>query len=546
MATPSVRHRSAFTVIVDATSTPDFDADPGTQVLRALGKLIADSGLSAQTANGRSSAEDDGIWRTLIGTGEPVTFSPSRRDDDLAFEAVAYRHHDVLVTQVMCSSCAALPMREGYSATGEHVLNSFNRLVLEEASATTIGASLFYWQCAPEGTSAATIDDEVSALLADPGQLLARTDVGCLWLSPDPDFLMAPTVSQDRWVLVTTPEAAQSALPRFVHGGLGTPPFVTVSIARHKWRYEMREYEHGSRLARRTRAEMADTTRDIASALEEFKGPDLPKPDATAALQQAVIRAARVSSELQEVVSRFRALQRTLDVNRINFTTHAPTLLSEAGHGIVRGSQRPEESASAYLDAYTDEVLFSRQIADMQRSRQQIDADLDYLDHDIRRNDLARQTAQLQLQLELQVAGQTELREMASLHSVEAAAVVASLIAIVAAEAMKLGGEEHSIAGTNGRLAFNVLLLAAAGSFALVRLFATFNQKKTLIERGSVAVTGGFAVGTVVAWIWGRTIPLHADIGFVVVGALLSLVVFEFVEASRRGKRTSEGIERRL
>jgi hypothetical protein len=476
-----------------------------------------------------------------------VVFEESSRNGYLvAFTAKTYQDHDALVLQVTAAGVGTRDLSLGYETIGGSLFEGIDGAVLEAASADTLGISVLYWAAGEYDWTDAAVASDIEALPGTGDVLQAGSDIGRLFMSRIVGWPNAPTVSQDRWVLLSRPGVEGLVDSRFLLECDNPPPFVAAAIARHKSEFEWNQFQRAHAKLKELNERLGQTADAVLDA-QRLKHP-CSRADQWLEFREVLVDAADASARFQEALSYCRALRRTLEINRSTFVMCAPALLSEAGHVSVQASPRREEASEAFLDQANDAALFGSEVGRMTTACRQVDADLDYMEQALRRHDVVRQSGQLQLQSQLEVSSQAELREMAAdlremskLHNVEAAAVVASLVGFVVVELLKLG-EERSLSRRHPSLAFHLVLLAVFAAFAIARIPSTRASEKSWLDRISFALATGIGIGALGVWLWPSVVTIVPDLAFVGLGALLGLFVYANVESTlrfRSGSRDS-------
>jgi ppGpp synthetase/RelA/SpoT-type nucleotidyltranferase len=435
------------------------------------------------------------------------------------FQCRVYSHHDSVVIQLVIGKLGdPTDMAVAWADAVSTLHQGFNGNLLEAARQRAIGASAVFWAMADEGTDgwADAHGTEVAQILGGPLERRTDTDLGPLWLSDAAMFPAAPSVSQDNWVLITAAdEASERAVQeRYIHVREGDScDFAKVALARHKIAFEAAQYQAEHEALEREKESLERRARWIVrtQTYHDVALADL-RSDESEEFQQKLARAQPNLAAYSHAATSVEDLRRTVVVNRTNFLINCMALVAEAGVDKVASSADQEVAANEFLEDWQQsngEGIFLPELGKMQARSAQLDVDSDYSGRAIARHAASLRSGGEQLD----IAGQRELGEIAAHGALQAAAVAASVAALLATELLRTGDNLDQ----DPILSFNVIALAVAFSFALVELLT--EPFRGGLQRFMSAATVGFVLATIAALVWsGDGPPLLVDGVFVVVG----------------------------
>lgn len=542
---PRIRDPSLFLSVYLHRHLPGFlEQDPRLIVLRQLDLFAERHALEPATGDWRhaSAAAIDLVALDRSPPALQRLFDAARNTPDEIFRAMAYAHKDALVVQLVLGRFdERASLTNGWTELSSTLVESFDGRELAAAAPGVFGASVVYWAMGHNGRPghlAGTFAAQVEEIIGT-GTRFTETDIGPLWRSEVPVFPDARTVAQDRWVLISddSGEAERVANRRYnVLRGDRPPHFAVVALARHKVAFERAQYaprheqlhQVRRRLDRRSRW-IVEAERDLGARLDQLDTRE------SREFQEKLARAHTNLAEYQHEAAKVDELANTVQINQANFLVNAVALVSQDEADCVATSPRHADAARRALARWRErhtEEIFGAELGQMQILRDQLDADTRYAELLI-----GRQTASLASGGErLRIAEHREIAEIGEYHGVEAAAVVASVAAIVTLELLRLDQTlEHEPV-----LSGNLILFAVTGSFAAVQTLARRGRVKTWLWRASVAVAGGFAAGALGALLWGE-IALAVNAPLVISAALAALAaVLAIEERARRRRRRKE------
>jgi len=199
--------------------------------------------------------------------------------------------------------------------------------------------------------------------------------------------------------------------------------------------------------------------------------------------QRKLAVAGTVLSDYRQSVSILKKLRRTFLVNQRMYLIYSVTLVSERGKHLLANSIDQETAAAKFLATCDHDEIFAAELSRFQGIRNQANSDIDYAMSEIERHQASLQSAGEQLR----IAGEREIGEAAHHLSVDSAAVVASIAAVIATETILKPIEEHP-----ERAIASWFLTAAliVGSFAVTQILSTGCSGKPM-ERRSLALALG-------------------------------------------------------
>ena len=471
--------------------------DPREGVLREVDRFVEKYKLTIDTTpvplRGAAGIDLDnlgsspGEYRLLFRAQTPLRRPPA----GTFCQCLAYEYSDALVVQFAISRFSDW---QGALTTGWNELVSelhagFDGGALDTAQDMIFGVSAVFWVIADDAEDPKEYSDEVRVLAGNQRLLRTSTDLGPLWhcnLSP---FSSAEAVSQDLWMLVTTRNAEEEVNKRYHRPRLLYPPdFAVVALANHKIKFEWHQYlalrsklEHLHRVLDERANQILEVQARLGSELDELrseKGMDFQRK-----LARATNRLASYSSH----VSQARELRRTLLINRRNYLTNCIALISSPVTSQVARSRSQEDAAAKFLDSCPEEEIFGTNLGHIHGICNQLDSDLDYADSLIERHTTSLRSATDQLR----IAGERVLGEIAHHISIDSAAVVASVAAILIVELVVKPSLEPASRVPPLANVWELALAGVIGSFAITQVLSSGCRGKGL-ERHSLALASGF------------------------------------------------------
>jgi hypothetical protein len=287
-------------------------------------------------------------------------------------------------------------------------------------------------------------------------------------------------------MLVTPRQAEVRVNPRFYQPRLNGPPtFVIVALARHKIAYERAEYLRELEGANCIQDDLDRRVREIVDMQRCF-GPELDELRSHSAVefQRRLAEAGAVLADYSQSVSLFKEIRRTVAVNQSSFLIHSVALISTRGADEVAQSVDQESAAARFLAKSHRDEIFASESSDFQGLCRQLDSEIDYGISLAERYAASLSSARDQLR----IAGERELGEIAHHLSIDSAAVVASVIAVIAIEIIIKPAEIHTVQEAIGH--WSLALAVVVGSFALTQVLSSGCRGKHL-ERWSAAIAVG-------------------------------------------------------
>jgi hypothetical protein len=395
----------------------------------------------------------------------------------------AYRHVDVLVLQIEIARFKDWTgtFSEGWDTLSSALRGGFRATVLQAAQREALGLAVFY---------SAIADDDIDRYaeqvrwIADKGvPRRSVTDLGGpLWRIDRPVFTDCPGIPQSLWMLVAAEKAETLVNERFFHR---SSIFVSLALALHKVDYERKRYEtlKPSILDAKRQADLEQRVNSLFdNAKTQF---ELRSKEGIQFRNNLRTIGAKLA-KYRRNVSRVKELYRTIEINRQNYTIRSVPLISASGEIEMKRTIDQERAAVTILELSNDKTdnddekrneddIFLRDLRNIVYDSRQLDADIDYAEVFADRM-TASQRAAGDL---LQIAGQHELGEIGHHLSIDSAAVVASVLAVIVVEAIL---KESKVDWVWWFLALTLVI----GSFAAIQVFG----RKSL-DRFSVAMTIG-------------------------------------------------------
>ena len=508
----------------------DFVEDGRKQVLRMLDAFIEkyalEPDLETKRRYGRAADID------LVALAEsPSTFEmllqchtqyPETRTGTY-YECLAYVYHDALILQIMITKFGDWKgaFRAGWEELTGSLRSGFEGAAFAEAGRATLGLSAVYWAIASSHSEIGTQKELFRSIAGDTTLWQTATDLGApLWHCQQLLFPEYGAISQDLWMLITPRSAEAQVNQRFYQPQVNGPPdFAMAALARHKMVYEggefRREREGMERIEKdleRRVDEIVHFQRRMSAELEELRS------DKGVEFQRKLAEAGAVLADYGQSVGLLKILRRTVLVNLRTFLIHSVALLTSHGAEEVARSVDQEATAARWLAKSQRDEIFGREMGGFQLLSRELDSTIDYASSVIERRALSVRSASDQLR----IAGERELGEIAHHLSIDSAAVVASLVAVITTEMIIKPAEIRTAEEAVGR--WSLALALVVGSFALTQILSSGCRGKHL-ERWSTAIAlglfGGFLANRYLA---ADLVPLLARVRFYHLHEIVALV----------------------
>ena len=420
------------------------------------------------------------------------------------YECLAYAYEDALILQITITKFADWKgtLTGGWDEVTQLLRAGFDGKALDDAPNESLGVSALYWGFADHNSRPETYMNEISLIAEGKGLRQTATDFGGpLWLCDRALFANAPTLPQKLWLLVTPRSAEETVNKRFNQPGLDAPSdFYIVSLALHKIDYERADYHKERERMELTSKSLESHVKEIVD-LQRNLGPELDELRSShgISVQRKLARAMAEVADYRHSIGLLKELRRTLVINRSNFLINSIALISSDDALRVINSIDQETAASTVRANWHRDEIFGREVGRVQGMCRQLDSDIDYAASRAER--LAGSLRSVSDQL--QIAGQRELGEIAHHLSINSAAVVASVVAVIVVE-----GILKDQLSEGDPLFWAAAGFLVVGSFAATQVLSSGCRGKRL-ERGSVAATVGF-FGALFG-IWGLRHAAHID-----------------------------------
>jgi hypothetical protein len=408
------------------------------------------------------------------------------------YECLAYGYHDALVLQVMITKFKdwSGSLLAGWDELTESLLSCFSGDALAAAHRSMLGVSVVYWAIADSRFEMADQEEQLRVIAEGQSLRHVATDLGApLWYCERPLFRDCPGVSQDLWALVTPRRAEAHVNPRFYQPRLNGPPhFAITALARHKIAFESGEFWCERENMKRLKDDLNLQVREIVE-MQRSLGPELDelRNHNAVEFQRRLAEAGAVLADYGHGVSLFKEMRHTVVVNQRVFLIHSVALISARSADEVELSIDQGEAAARFLGKLHDDEVYSSAASAFQGLCHQLDTDIEYGSSLIERQAATLSSARDQLR----IAGERELGEIAHHLSIDSAAVVASVVAVIATE-MILKPSEGSIGEPITRWSLTLALIV--GSFAITQVLSSGCRGKHL-ERWSSAIAIGLFGG---------------------------------------------------
>jgi hypothetical protein len=493
---PAVSDPAIFLSIFLRRDAANSANDGYIQVLHGLDAFINKYGLEpdAQTHRRCSRAADI----DLIGLAKaPPSFNVllqchteyPKSVRGTYYECLAYTYLDALIFQLMVTKFRDWrgPFRAGWDELADSLRSCFDGIAFADASRTTLGISAVYWAI-DSSHSEIGVQKQLFCSIAEAEDLgHTDTDLGApLWRCERPVFPGCAGIPQDLWMLIAPRSAEAEVNARFYQPRMDSPPdFAIAALARHKIAYERDEYgrerdgmgQIENELDRRV-AEIVDSQRRFGSELEELRS------DNALDFQRKLAQAGALLADYGQSIGLLKQLRRTVLVNVSNFLIHSVPLISSHGAEEVALSVDQETAAARALARVHRDEIFCREISAFHFLSREVDSTIDYASSTSERHALSLRSAGDHLR----IAGERELGEIAHHLSIDSAAVVASVVAVIASEIIIRPAETQPAEEAIG--SWLLALALVVGSFALTQALSSGFRGRHL-ERWSVAVAVG-------------------------------------------------------
>jgi hypothetical protein len=409
------------------------------------------------------------------------------------YECLAYAHHDVLMLQLTITKFSdwSGTFLAGWDDLATLLRSGFDGRVLD-AEACVLGATAVYWAIAEEGRPTDVYERQIARFAADSDLRHTATDLGGpLWRTDSRIFPSGATVPQNIWALVTPRSTSKLVNQRFSRWNADGPPdFAVLALALQKLEYEIAQYWTERDTMARIRRPLTERFRALVD-VQRHIGPELSelRSEEGERFQRLLAIAGAHLADYRQSVGVLKQLRRTFALNKGTYVINAVAVTSAAGRQRILASFDQENAAREFWQNVHEDGIVGPDVGRIEGMCRQIDADIDYAETLIERLGASLHSASDQLQ----IAGQRELGEMAHHLSVDSAAVVASIVAIITVEAILKGSGE----GAHASVAMWLFALAIIAASFAATLGLSSGWRGGRLERGSVAAA---------AWLFGSAL----------------------------------------
>ena len=441
-----------------------------------------------------------------------------KSEKGLYIECLLYCYHDTLILQFILTKLGwRTNLAAGWDELNFLLRDGFDFREIGDSGAGTVGVSLVYWACCDP-------DVPIDRYLAGLQQIVDNRplrhvaielsgSLGALWFCEQCFAPDAHPISQNLWLLLTQPTADLEVNERFSQPRLDAPSdFSIVALAIHKIAYEREEFFKERTQMDHERRQLEPKVRMLVNSQRTF-GRDLDelRSEKGKAIQRDLATAGAQLADYQYRVGLLRELFRTLVINQRVMSINAVAVLSEAGAQQVARSSDREQRALMFLSNWNSDEIFRKMAGDTKALCEQIKSDIEY------ESSFAERIAgSLQaIREQLQISGQRELGEIAYHLSIESAALVASIMALIAVEIL-LKDHERSV------LAWAWAMFSVVAVFTAAQVVSDGYQRKPL-QRNSVALTIGLGALCIALKALGETITSSVPWVNIAVGSAAAL-----------------------
>jgi hypothetical protein len=294
------------------------------------------------------------------------------------------------------------------------------------------------------------------------GQLWA-VDSGWLDLPVDPRLMAT-------WVLVSPKPQGEEVYQALQLGGPTPPTLSRLLAARQKFWWQLGRYEEGRGKVRRARESVDKRVRWLITTQRDFE--DSTKITDSQEMEELRFKSARAHTDVAafaaEVV-RIGDARTTLEINLGNYTSFASDLRLPKG----------------------EDEFFGGEIGRMEAAEEQVRNDVTY-----HQGALGRARAALASgDAGFNVSQDRQAGRSVRLGVVQVSGLFASLMALIATEALRLG----EVARLRPWFAAKIILLVLVGSFALAQVLQAWRSVRTKLTSSGMALALGLAVLLVLA-----------------------------------------------
>lgn len=447
------------------------------------------------------------------------------------YQCLAYVYHDALVVQIQITKFADWvgSFTQGWEQLVGELTSGFDSGALAAPGQSMLGLSVVYWAITHQHEQPGAYEPELRQVAAGHDLHRTDTDLGSLWRCELQVLCNAGAFHQDLWMLMTPRASEPEVNKRYYRPTKDNPPYFTdVSLARHKMLFEFDQHSQARRILERRGKLLDDSTATIIKIQRRLgRELDALRSDRAVEFQRKLGRLANRISEYGYTVRKLQSLRRTLMVNRRIYLTHSVALISSNGMKEIGRSRDQEKAATDFLDNVRNDEIFNRDLGHIQGKLNQLNSDIDYANLVIERNSVAMRAAADQLR----IAGEREIGEIARHISVDSAAVVASVAAILVIE-LAVKGRLEAIHATPKD--WFLALWVIVGTFGLTQILGSGLRGG---NEGQLSII--FACGCLAAWVtteW-QAFPrlYHGRDGIrlqyvlaIVVGLLLGYLLYSF------------------
>jgi len=407
------------------------------------------------------------LWLNRLGQGA----------EDGVRQALGYSFGDTLMFHAVDSRRGTHDFGTAWRTLSPSAATLFTGLAASVPDDSFWGLNCCYGVLVPDEEYESLSRDAVEQLLAGIGQVGVRMEqltLGQLWLVAS-TWIGASGVDPAltaTWV-VLGPESARAGLQTALHDvSRPIPPELpALFAARQKFYAQLARYRVDKREIRRAGTSLDTQTRDLQTFQHDLEHRRFViGSEAAELLRRKTAAAYDEFVAFEQAVTRVADLTNTLRISVRNYRELAPRLVDPHG---------------------SDEIFGPEQLL-MEKKGDELEFDSAYYESAVQRRRSTLQAAEARFS----ISQERQSTESVRLSTTQVSAIAGSFMALVVTEAILplFGGTEKRPV-----VAFNVILLALVGSFAVAQVLLTWRRLRSRLTGFAVAGTLGLVPGVVLA-----------------------------------------------